>query len=170
MGFLDQASTMKEIPVVVLTAGFQAQCMIQVLGLLQTYLNDEQKDVFALRQATLYGLEAGNPARSMSLEELYVRKDQCHVLAFERSFTQEETGLMPRTERLAVYTSHYAIQGDFHMGSDSPLGDFMASSKGQFIGVTNVQFFPLFQAQAAVVQQASLAFVYRGAGWMHHRL
>ena len=170
MGFLDQASTMKEIPAVVLTAGFQAHCTMEVLGILQTFLNDEQKAVFALKDVTLYGLEAGNPARSMTLDELYVRKDVCHLIAFEQSFPQEETGLMPRIEQLAVYTSHFAIQGGFHMGSDSPLADFMESSKSQYVGVTDLQVFPLFQAQTAVIQQSPLAFVYRDAGVLHHRL
>lgn len=170
MGFLDQASTIKEIPAVVLTAGFQAHCTLEVLGILQTFLNDEQKAVFALKDVTLYGLEAGNPARSMALGELYVRKDQCHVIAFEELFSHEDTGLMPRIEQLAVYTSHYAIQGGFHMGSDSLLGDFMASSKSQYVGVTNVQVFPLFQAQTAIIQQSPLAFVHRDAGQMHHHL
>lgn len=165
-----QGTNLKSIPVTVLTAGFQAICTMQVFGSLQVFLNDEQKPVFPLKQITLHGLEIGNPAASMNLEELFVRKDECQVLAFERMFSQEETGLMPRVEQLAAYTSHFVIQGGFHMGSDAPLGDFIGSSRSRFMGVTDAYVFPLFEPQAAIIQEAPLIFVYRDAVRMHHRV
>ncbi|MBI5961273.1 MAG: hypothetical protein HY866_21220 [Chloroflexi bacterium] len=169
MGFFEQqGSTAKNLPVTVLLAGFQAQCILQVMGILQTFLNDEQKAVFALKQVALHGLEVDNPAASMSLPELYVRKEECHAIAFDRMFEKDDTGLMPRPEQVAVYTSHYAIQGQFHMGSDTPISDFIASSKSPFVVATDAYIFPLFQPQAALIQTAPLVFVYRSAVRMHH--
>jgi hypothetical protein len=168
MGFFEQGSTAKNLPVTVLLAGFQVRCTLQVMGILQTFLNDEQKSVFTLKQVALYGLESDNPAVSMDLDELYVRKDACQVIAFDRMFDKDNTGLMPRAEHVAVYTSHYAIQGQFYMGSDTPVGDFIASSKSPFIVGTDVFFFPLFQPQSALIQTAPLVFVYRSAVKMHH--
>jgi len=168
MSFLDQATTAREVPVTVLLPGFQARCALQVYGTLQMFINDDQRAVFPLKNVTLYGLEAGNPAASMTVGEIFVPKAHCHALAFDQMLAQEDTGLMARIERLVVYTSHYAIEGDFHMGKDIPVSDFIASSRAQFIGATDVNFFPLFQPQAAVVQHAPLAFIHRETVQMHH--
>jgi len=168
MGFLDQATTTRDIPVTVLLPGFQARCALQVYGMVQMFINDDQKAVFPLKNVTLHGLEAGNPAVSMNVGEVFVLKAQCHALVFDAMLSHEDTGLMARIERLVVYTSHYAIEGDFHLGKDIPVSDFIAGSRSQFVGATNVNIFPLFQPQAAVVQQAPLVFIHRQAVQMHH--
>jgi hypothetical protein len=168
MSFFEQASTLKAMPVTVLLPGFQVRCSLQVHGVVQVFLNDDQKSVFPLKQAAMYGLESGNPAASMQLDDLFVPKEQCHAIAFESMLPQEQTGLMPRTERIVVYTSHYAIQGDFHMGADTLVGELIDSVRVMFLGITDVQFFPLFRPQAALIQQAPLVYVYRRAVRMYH--
>lgn len=168
MSLMGQGSTQKEFPVTVLLPGYEARAILPVLGIVQMYLNDDQKAVLSLKQVGLYGLEVDNPAASMAVPELIVRKEHCHAIAFDRALEHEETGLMQRTERIAVYTSHYAIQGDFHMGSDALVVDFIASSRAMFIGVTDAHIFPLFQPQSDVVQQAPLLYIYRSAVLMHH--
>ncbi len=170
MSFLDASALMKQTQVTVLMGGFQARCILKSMGLIQTFLNDEQKALFSLDDVTLFGLEMGNPATSIRLAELHVRKAQIHLLAFPTALSREESGLLPRTETLAVYTSHFVIQGNFHMGTDSMVSDFMEISKSQFIGVSNLAIFPLFQAQTAVIQQAPMGFIYRDAVRMHHQI
>jgi hypothetical protein len=168
MSFLGQTSTMKAMPVTVLTPGFQARCTLQVLGMVQTFLNDDQRSVFPLKDVTLHGLEVGNPAVSVQLEDLYVSKEQCHTIAFESMLDQDQSGLMPHTERIAVYTSHYVIQGDFHLGVDNVVGDLVDSFRTLYLGATDVEFFPLFRSQAAMIQTAPLAYVYRKSVHMFH--
>jgi hypothetical protein len=170
MGFLDASALMKQTQVTILTAGFQIRCTLRSMGLMQTFLNDEQKALFTLDDVTLFGLEMGNPATSIRLAELHIRKEQIHLIAFPTMLSRDESGLLPRTETLAVYTSHFVIQGSFHMGTDSLVSDFMEISKSQFIGVSNLAVFPLFQAQTAVVQQAPIGFIYRDAVRMHHQI
>lgn len=167
MSFLDQGS-MKAMPAIVLLPGFQARGTLQVLGMVQTFLNDEQKSVFGLKDVALHGLETGNPAASMQLESLFIPKERCQVVAFETTLSQEQTGLMPRVEQIAAYTSHFVIQGEFHMGADTVVGDVIDSVRVMFLGVTNAQFFPLFRPQAAMIQQAPLVYVYRKAVQMFH--
>lgn len=168
MGYFDQGSTTKTVPVAVLLPGFEVRAEIQVIGMLQTFLNDDQRGGLTLLRATVYGLEAGNPATSMQVDELHVRKNQCHLLAFEEHFSKEETGLLMRVERLVVYTPYYAVQGNFHMMSAAVLSDFMASSSRQFVAATGVTIFPLFRPQTQMLQQAALAFMHRDLAHMHH--
>lgn len=169
MGLFEQsAGSGTPVPATVLTSGFQAHCTLNIMGMLQTFINDEQKGVFTLRQATLYGLETGNPAASINVPDLFVAKHRCHLIAFDQMMSHEHTGLMPRQERLAVYTTHYVIQGNFHLGSDALVSDFIDSSRAQFIGATDVHIFPLFRAQAQVIQFAPLVYVHRDQVQMHH--
>ncbi|HMM28432.1 MAG: hypothetical protein AAGU78_09135 [Chloroflexota bacterium] len=168
MSYFDQSSLIKQNPATVLLPGFEVRCTLHSIGLMQTFLNDEIKPILTLYRASVRGLERGNPAASMSLPELYARKDQCHAIAFDQMLSQEETGLLPRGEPLAIYTSHYVVQGKAHLGTEDRVHDFIASTKAQFIGMTDVAFFPLFEPQTAMIQQAPLVFVYRDAVRMHH--
>lgn len=170
MSFLDQATTSRTAQVTVLTPGFQATATLKIFGMLQTFLNDEQRPVLTLLDAGVYGLERGNPAASLRVPELYVPKHECHAVVFHEEIAAEQLGLMPRAESLAVYTSHFAIQGQFYMGTDALLADFIASSKAQFVVTRQISIFPLFTAQAAIVQQAPVAFIHRAAVKMHHRV
>lgn len=170
MGFLDQISNTTELTAHVLMPEFQANCTLSVIGQLQTFLNDERKEVFALQDASVFGLRQGNPAASMRIPELFVRKDQCQVIAFDQQFAPEQMGLMPRHERLAIYTSHYVIQGDFYMGTDSLITDFIHTAKQFYVAATDVAIFPLFASQAGVLPQAPLAYVHKAAVRMHHAL
>ncbi len=168
MGFFEQTSTHKPKRATLLIPGYQLQGDLEVMGMIQTFLNDETKGTFTIKNVTVHGLEPHNPAASMQIKELYVRKDQVLALVFAEAISREEMGLMPRTETLATYTSHYVVQGDFHMGADALVGDFISSGRALFIGATHVTIFPLFQPRAAVIQSAPLAYVFAQAVWMHH--
>jgi len=170
MGFLGQTSVNKSQPVVVLMEGFQIQATLSFYGTLQMFINDEQRTVFTLSEATIYGLERGNPAASMVVPELWVRKENIHALIFERGVSHDESGLLPRSESLAFYTLFYAIQGDYHMAPDAALSDFIDVQKGAFIGASHANIFPLFQPQAAVVQHGETLFVNRANIRMHHKI
>ncbi|MBN1563381.1 MAG: hypothetical protein JXA10_06060 [Anaerolineae bacterium] len=168
MSFFEQTSALKPMHATLLIPGYQLVGDLEVLGMVQTFLNDETKGTFTIKNVTVYGLEPHNPAASMQIRELYVRKDQTLALAFDAEIPRDETGLMPRTEHIAAYTSHYVVQGHYHMGADALVGDFISSTRSQFVGATNVVFFPLFHARAAVIQSASLVYVYAKAVRMHH--
>jgi hypothetical protein len=137
-------------------------------GRLTTFVNDDQKGVFALQQVALHGLEVGNPASSMELDSLFVPKDRCQAIAFDTTFPQEQVGLMPRALRMVAYTSHYAIEAEFHVGAEDYPSDLLDSVRVMFLGVTNATFFPLFRSQAAIIPHAPVAFVYRRAVEMYH--
>lgn len=170
MALFDQATTSRAMAATVLLFDFQVRCQLKVLGTLQTFINDEQRTVFPLYEAQVNGLRTGNPAASMSLPEMYVSKYACEAVAFHDMPDQADTGLMPRVERAAVYTGSYVFQGNFHMGADTRISEFVEASKAMFFGATDITIFPLFEAQAQVVQQAPLIYIMRDAVRMHHRI
>ncbi len=168
MGFMDHQQG-KAIQVTLLTPGFQVQGTLHIMGLVQTFLNDETKMFFALNDVTMHALAAGNPATSVHVDEMYVRKTDCHAVIFPELLSREDSGLLPRSEPLAAYTSHYVIQGGFHMGADALLVDYFEVSRGILLGATDVSIFPLFQQQAALVQHAPLVYVSRKLVHTAHR-
>ncbi len=170
MSFFEQTANVREISATVLLPGYMAQGTLRVRGMLQTYINDEQRPVLSLHDASLYGLEQGNPARSVHVPELFLRKTACQVIAFQEEFSQEDVGLKPRSERMAAYTSHYVIQGNFHLGADALVSDFIEAAKSWFLNVTDAAFFTLFPAQAGILSEARLVFLHRDAVRIHHAL
>jgi hypothetical protein len=170
MGIFEQSSNVRPFPATILMADFQARGSLHVVGQLQTFLNDEQKTVFTVQDVGLYGLAQGSPAVSMQIPQMWLNKSACHVVAFEQEFPPSESGLMIRSERLVLYTSHFAIQGDFHMGADTPVPEFVDATKALFVGATDASIFPLFQPQSRVIGQAPLVYVHRGAVRMHHAI
>lgn len=54
MGLFQQSALVKEFAVTILCAEFQAQGTLKVLGNVQTFINDEQKSVFALYNTSLF--------------------------------------------------------------------------------------------------------------------
>ena len=104
MDLLEQGSQSVQTDVTVLLHGFQARGQLLIVGVLQTFLSDEQKETLSLHNVTLHGLEQGNPARSMQLNGLFMHKTACQVIAFDTALPSGTTGLFPRTEQVAVYT------------------------------------------------------------------
>lgn len=161
-------SNIRQIQATILMQGFQIHGMVDVYGPVAMFVNDDQRTVFTVQDVTVYGVQAGNPARSMHLSELYIPKREVHLITFEGSFTREDTMTLPRQEHLTVYTSHYALDAIYHVGQDVYLNDFVETFKSQFLTMTDANIFPLFEAQAAVLQQAELAFVHCNVVCMHH--
>ena len=170
MGFLDHGSITRQHQVTVLTDGFQIQCTLHAIGTVQLYLNDEQKGTLTLHDVTAYGLERGNPATSVAVSELHIRKDAVHAILFEEKLSQNEAGLLPRKTPLAAYTSQYVLQGNFHLGPEDRIADFLQVAKSAFVGATDMSIFPLFDAKTALVQQAPMIFLHRNTVKFHHEV
>ena len=76
--------------------------------------------------------------------------------------------MLPRVEPLVAYTSHYAVQGNFHMGPENFIADFIDVAKSMYIGATEVSVYPLFQPQVAIIQQAPVVYLHRDMIYIHH--
>ena len=59
-----------KIPVSVLTSEFQVRGELRILGMLQTWFNDEQKPTLIVNDAEVLGVQADNPAARMKQAEI----------------------------------------------------------------------------------------------------
>jgi hypothetical protein len=159
-----------EYPVTILTDTLQARGALHSFGVMQTFVNDDQKPTLQLFSTEMFGFDPGNPATRITAEEVFIRKQMCQLIAFEAVPTAGQIAVMPRTEMLAMYLDRFVIQGKFHMGPDDRLVDFTESSLQQFVVITEVHIFPLFQPRYAVIQQAPFAFIQRSRVNMYHKV
>ena len=157
-----------EFAITLFTANFQVRGAIHSPGVLQTFMNDEQRPTLVVYNADAIGFEATNPAARASVPELIVRKVACQVVAFDRRPSPDQYTLLPRAEPAAIYTDQFLIEGNFHMGADARLVDFADTSLQQFIIASDARIYPLFQPRAALVGGAPLVAVHKAEIRFYH--
>ena len=160
--------SISEFSVTLFAANFQARGVIRSPGVLQTFLNDEQRPTLVIYNADLIGFEPANPAARVIVPELIVRKPCCSILAFDLRPNPDQILLLPRGERTAVYTDQFMVEAEFHMGADTRLIDFVDSSLQQFVGATDARIYPLFQPRAALVSSSPLIIMQKSAIRFYH--
>lgn len=158
-----------EVNVAVLTPLYQLRGRLQYVGVLQTALNDEQRPTITMINSAVLGLLQTNPAAQMTQAEMFVSKRDCHAIAFEGMPPTGAITLLPRFERLVVYTSHFAIMGKWYMGSDSRVNDFAEAAQGLFLIASEVRIFPMFQARPGMIGAATMAVVYKRSVLAYHQ-
>jgi hypothetical protein len=139
-----------------------------VPGVLQTFLNDEQRPTLVIYNADILGFEPTNPAARVIVPELIVRKPGCMILAFDRRPSPDQILLQPRAEATALYTDHFMVEAIFYMGADTRLLDFADTSLQQFIVATEAKIYPLFQPRASLVPSAPLVVIQKSAIRFYH--
>jgi hypothetical protein len=157
-----------EFPVTLFAANFQARGVLHSPGVLQTFLNDDQRSTVVIYNADVIGFESTNPAARVSVPELIVRKVSCQLIAFDRRPLPDQYTLLPRAEPAAVYTDQFLIEGNFHMGADSRLADFADTSLQQFIVASDARIYPLFQPRAALIGSAPMIALHKSSIRFYH--
>lgn len=159
-----------EFPVTLFTANFQARGALHSPGVLQTFLNDEQRPTLTFYNADVIGFEATNPAARVSVPELIARKVACQVIAFDRRPPSDQYTLLPHVEPAAMYTDQFLIEGNFHMGADARLADFADTALQQFIIASDARIYPLFQPRASLVGGAPVIAVHKATIRFYHAI
>jgi hypothetical protein len=160
----------KEISISVLTDAFQAKGVMRAVGVIQTYLNDEQKSTISLYNAEAYGLRPENGATHIVQDELIIRKHKLQILAFDEMPAAGEITILQRAEEMAAYTDQFAIHCKFRMGPDALLVDFIDTALSQFIVATDLKIYPLFQPRIPLLASAPLALIQREAVRLYHKV
>jgi hypothetical protein len=158
-----------EVGATVLTSTFQVRGKLRILGIMQTFLNDEQKPTLIVYGADVIGFSVTNPVGRMSQPEVVVAKPDAAIVALEAIPPQGQLTLQPHTEQLMLFTDRFAVAGKFHMGQDARLADFAESALQQFIVASDVKIYPLFQARPGLAQAAPLALVHRSQVRLYYK-
>jgi hypothetical protein len=155
-----------EVGVTIFTSAFQMRGTLQVLGTLQTFINDEQKPTFTLYNAEALGTT--NPVK-MSQQELVVSKRSVQCLLFDTMPPQGSIALLPRQEPLVVYVEGFAISARFYMGQDARIADFSDASMQQFLAAGDLKLYPIGQVRPGLVSSAPLGVIHKSAFKFYHK-
>ncbi len=158
-----------ELGTTVLTSTFQVRGKLHVLGVLQTFINDEQKPMLVVYSADVLGFDPTNPAARMSQAEMIVNKRHATIVALETMPAQGQLSLLTHTEPLMLYTDRFALSGKFHMGTDARVYDFTEVSLQQYIAASDVKIYPLFQSRPGLVQAAPVVLIQKSQIRMYHK-
>src|SRR5262245_60799986 len=92
-----------EVGATVLTSTFQVRGKLHVLGVMQTFMNDEQKPTLSVYNADVIGLNVNNPAAHMTQPEVILNKRYTAIVALEAMPAQGQLSILARAEQLMMY-------------------------------------------------------------------
>jgi hypothetical protein len=157
-----------EIGVTIFTSAFQMRGKLHVLGVMQTFINDEQKPTFTLHNAEVLGTSATNPVK-MSQHEVIISKRSIQCLLFDVMPPQGSMAMLPRQETIVAYVEGFAISARFFMGQDARLADFSDASMQQFLTAGDLKLYPMGQMRQGLVNSAPLGVVHKSAFKFYHK-
>jgi hypothetical protein len=163
-----QAAPRRLYPVRIYTSELTSEGQLEPLGHLLDDLNDPAKTGFLLHQAHIAPLVAGSALRPFSLEQVTVNKADLHLLYLADADDRESLSLMIRTEPVIVYTSRFVIRGQFHMGGETRLRDFVDGLSSVFLAASDVTVYPLFQPAVDIPKSYPLLFINKHLITLYH--
>jgi hypothetical protein len=146
-------------PSEIYTTSCRVDGQIEPFGELITFINDDSKNYWLVREATVTPLLTTNPLGAFGMEEAILHK---HEIVFF-SLLSEENRATIRTlkiiERLIVYTPDFVIRANFHLGGEMRVRDLFDALTGRFVPTTQAQIFPLFTPKATITPTAEMLLI-----------
>ena len=69
---------------------------------------------------------------------------------------------------MTIYTSSFAIQGEFHLGGEMRVRDFLDGLVAEFVPVTNAKLFPLVPPKANIATNHPFVIINTNFNTMYH--
>ena len=138
------------------SATYKVEGIYQPLGDLLSAINDPERGYFNLSDATLTPLRADSSLRPARMPQAGFGKREVNLVCFPGEDVVEEMHLLPRVERMIIYTPAFALRGDLHMGVEHRLRDVLDTARGRFQPMTDVTLFPLIETRVSLPRAASI--------------
>jgi hypothetical protein len=149
----------REYTAEVLTNHYLLTGELAPLGPLLTFLNIADRGVVVVRDVKAAALDEGNAADSFHADELIVAKDEIIAIRLAHAVTQATVQLLPRRERLLVFTPRIVVQGYFHCGPDTRVGDLFEATPGRWAPATDALVHTLLPVRVPVFETAKMLLV-----------
>jgi hypothetical protein len=140
------------------------------LGPLLTFLDLADRGVVSVHDVSAVALEAKNSVEAFRADELIVAKDDIIAIRLLHPVTQGTVQLLPRRERLLVFTSRLVVQAYFHCGPDTRVGDLFEATPGRWAPASEAQVYPLTPLRIPVFAEAPLLLLNKRHIRMYHAL
>lgn len=165
-----QRPTVQQTDVQILTSTFQLAGRFEFFGPPLIYLNDPERDGIVLTDARIAALDPNVPFKGLNRPVATIRRSQVALLHLVDPEIQAKANLLRREERLVTYTPMAILQGDYHMSVESQVEDFLSTTSGEFLPLTDARVFPLVSLPMPFPQHCDLLLVARPFIQMYHPL
>jgi hypothetical protein len=158
----------QQADVQILTPTLQLAGRFEFFGPLLFYLNDADRDGVVIQNARIAALDPSAPLRMLNRPSVTIRRSEIALLHLADPEILAKASLLKREERLVAYTPLAILQGDFHMLVESQLEDFLSTTTGQFLPLTDAQVFPLVSLPMSFPERCDLLMVSRRFIQIYH--
>jgi hypothetical protein len=117
---------------------------------------------------TAAALDVGNAVETFRAEELMVAKDDIIAINLLNPVSQTTVQLLPRRERLLVFTSRLIVQADFHCGPDTRANDLFEATPGRWAPASDGHTYPIMPTRIPVFSALRLLLVNKRHIRMYH--
>jgi len=104
----------------------------------------------------------------MAFSELIINKRHVVCVALLDQAYYEGIRLAPNIHVLTVYTPSFVIQGEFHLGGEMRVRDFIDSLTLDFTPVTNAKFFPSVSTKASFAPSCPFIIINKNMMAFYH--
>lgn len=150
------------------THSFKIEGKLEPMGEVVNALNDRRRNYMPVHEATVTPIPASNPLSPFTVPELIISKQDIVFVTLLDAADYEDMRLMANISILTVYTAHFVLRAEFHMGGEMRQRDFMDATTSDFIPVTKAQCFPLIPTKTALPDQRPFVVVNKQFVSMYH--
>lgn len=151
--------TLREYQADVLTEDYLLTGNMAPFGPLLAYLNQTDRGILVMKGVEAAALDAAGLVANFQAEELIVIKDDIVAIRLNQAVSQATVHLLPRQEKLLVFTPRFVIQAGFHCGPDTRVTDLFEATPGRWAAASDARVFPLRQGRQASFAEAKILLV-----------
>jgi hypothetical protein len=140
---MKRGPAIQQTEALIVTPTLQLAGRFEFFGTPLVYLNDDARDGIVLRDTRVGALDPGAPFKSLNRPQVTVRRSEIVLLYLIDPEIKAKASLLKREERLVTYTPLAILQGNFHMPVESQVEDFLSTTTGEFLPMTEARVFPL---------------------------
>ena len=131
------------------TESFRIEGKLEPMGEIVTALGDKRRSCMPVYDAIMTPISAHNPLNPITIPQLVINKNNVVFVSLLDPADYEDVRLAPNVVVMTVYAGPFAIRGEFHLGGEMRVRDFVDTLTLDYTPITNVRFFPLVPTKAS---------------------
>jgi hypothetical protein len=161
---------LQQSDVQILTPTLQVAGRLEFFGPPLVYLNDPERDGVTVQDARVAALTPTGPFKGLMRSLVTIRRQEIVLLYFLDPAVKEKISLLVHSEHLVSYTRLAIVRGAFHMPVEALLEDFLATTAGDLLAISDAQVYFLISPPMPFLDRCDLLMVGRGHIQMYHPL
>ncbi len=165
---MERRPLVQKYPVQILTPSLQIAGHLEIIGTPLTFLSDPGRDGMVLHDVRVVPLASGGPFKGLTQPLVTIRRQEIMLLYFSDPEARAAVQTLARKEQIIAYTSLAILRGAFHMPAESLITNFLATTSGDFLPLTEARVFLLTPLPVPYPDRCELLLVGRKYIQMYH--